>query len=147
MTVTNRKDLSRAIARMVPYIIQGAQLGFLAGRAITHTQFFVLVSVHSAESCAMKTLAENMKVSMPTMSGIVERLVKAGLLRRLDNPGDRRQVMVGLTAEGKNVISQFQDVISRRWEEVLEILNAGEMDSLRVVMEKIAQGLGRKNKE
>ena len=144
MSEVSRKNLSRTIAKLVPNIIQGAQLGFLASRDITHTQFFILIAIHSKTHCTMKTLADNMSVSMPTISGTVDRLVKAHYVERVDNPDDRRQVMVGLTKEGQKLIAQFQEAVGHRWEEVLNILNQKELESLQLVIMKLIQGLEKK---
>ena len=90
MSQKNRVKLSQSIARLMPNIIQGVHIGFLAKRNLTHTQFFVLVAIHSQNRPAMRTLSTNMQVSMPTMSGIIERLVKAGYVKRVPHPEDRR---------------------------------------------------------
>jgi transcriptional regulator with XRE-family HTH domain len=45
----------------------------------------------------------------------------------------------------EKVISQFQDVISHRWEEVLKILNNNEMATLNGVIQKLTQGLVKKD--
>ena len=141
MKFTNRKDLSLAIAQLMPHIIQGAHLGFLANRTITHTQFFVLVAIHSNGPCAMKTLSENMKVSMPTISGIVKRLVAANYVTRSSGEADRRQVKVELTKEGRKFIARFQQVISERWQEVLKSLNQDEINTFNHVVLKLYQTL------
>src|SRR6185436_10466979 len=95
-----RKNLSRSIAQLMPNVIQGVHIGFLAKTNLTHTQFFVLVAIHSLQVPAMRTLADNMQVSMPTMTGIIDRLVNAGYVKRMDHPEDRRQVLVELTPQG-----------------------------------------------
>ena len=137
----SRKDLSLAIAQLMPRIIQGVQLDFLVSRPITQTQFFVLVAVHSSGRSMMSVLAKNMHVSMPTISGIVDRLVKAGYAQRLDDPKDRRQVVIKLTSKGESLIKQFQSVIRERWQEVLKSLQAKDVESFYRVVVKIKTAL------
>ena len=141
MRPTNRKRLSRAIARLMPHIIQGAHLGFLANHTITHTQFFILIAIHSNGPCPMKHLSENMKVSMPTISGIVGRLVQDNYVKRIPGGSDRRQIKVELTEEGKKFIAGFQQVISGRWQEVLKTLNQEEINAFNHVVSKLYQAL------
>ena len=137
----SRKELSVAIAQMIPRIIQGVQLDFLAKRTITQTQFFVLVAIHSHRRPSMRLLAQNIKVSMPTISGIVDRLVRAQYVQRLNHPQDRRLVVVELTRKGQLIIDQFQGAVARRWEEVLNSLEQNDLGSLQKIILKLKAAL------
>ncbi len=142
MVETNRKTVSWAVAQLLPRIIQGVQLEFLVKQPITQTQFLVLVAIYSSKRPAMSALAKSMHVSMPTISGLVDRLVKAGYIRRLEDQNDRRQVIVELTRKGELMIQGFQSVISQRWEEVLKPLNSDELASFHQILIKLRQSLG-----
>jgi DNA-binding MarR family transcriptional regulator len=136
-----RQHVSHAIAQLMPNIIRGVQLDFFVKRTVTQTQFVVLIAIHGYGRCTMGMLARNMHVKMPTTSGIVDRLVRAGYVRRFPHPEDRRQVMVELTAKGQAFIRQFQAVIRRRWEEVLRSLNSDELQMFHRVITKLTQQL------
>lgn len=138
-----RKDVSHAIAQLMPSIIQGVQLDFFVKRGVTQTQFLVLVAIHSYHRATMGTLARNLRVSLPTTSGIVDRLARAGYVRRSPHPEDRRQVIVETTARGREFIAQFQAVIRRRWEEVLLALAPRELDAFYRVVTKLREQLQR----
>src|SRR5882724_6865823 len=97
MNKLSLKDVSYAISQLMPNIIRGVQLDFFTKRAITQTQFFMLVAIHSYGKCSMSTLAKNMKIQMPTATGLADRLVKAGYVRRFSDSKDRRKVFVELT--------------------------------------------------
>jgi len=137
----NRQHVSHAIAQLMPNIIRGVQLDFFVKRAVTQTQFVVLIAIHGYGRCTMGVLARNMHVKMPTTSGVVDRLVRAGYVRRFPHPEDRRQVVVELTAKGQAFIRQFQAVIRRRWEEVLRSLNSEELQMFHRVITKLTQQL------
>lgn len=141
MSPTTRENLSRSISQLMPSIIQGVHLGFLAKRSITHTQFFVLVAIHSNGRCPMTRLAANMHVSLPTISGIVNRLTIAGFVRRIDDPHDRRQVVVELSNKGRQLIEQFQNAVMLRWSEVLLALDEKEVESFTNIVTKLRQEL------
>lgn len=149
MASINRTVVSAAVAQLMPQVIQGVQLDFLSNRAITQTQFFVLVAIHSYGRCPMTVLSRNMKVSMPTISGIVDRLVKGDFIRRVDDPNDRRQVVVELTAKGKQLILQFQSSVSLRWQDVLKSLNDEELKNFYQVVTKLKNSLmsGKKDEK
>ena len=136
-----RRAAGRAVAELMPKIIRGVQLDFFVKRGITQTQFLVLGAVLSYERCAMGTLARSLHVTMPTMSGIAERLVQAGFLRRVPHPEDRRQVVVELTAKGREFLQQFQVVVQRRWEEVLRPLAPADLAAFSRVITKLTRQL------
>ena len=142
MSDSSRESLSRLISKILPSIIQGVHMGFLSTQSLTHTQFFVLISIHSQGQCTLQQLADKMKVSMPTMSGIIDRLVVSRHVTRVENPEDRRQVLIELTKGGKDLIAQFQKAVSQRWLDVLSVLDAGEVKTMTGIMGKIERSLG-----
>lgn len=58
----------------------------------------------------VSTLANRLKVSRPTMTGILERLVIQGLIIRQDYPDDRRVVLNALTEQGQRLIERLQPI-------------------------------------
>lgn len=140
-TAVTRPQLSHAIAELVPNIIRGVQLDFFLRGGVTQTQLLVLLSVHAARQATMSELAGSLHVTMPTVTGIVTRLVRAGHLQRVSSPVDRRQVVVRLTGKGASFIRAFQAVIRRRWDDVLRSLSAQERDAFYRVVTKLATHL------
>lgn len=141
LSAPTRKHVSLAIAQLMPSIIQGVQLDFFVKRGVTQTQFLILMAIHGYGRASMGTLARNMRVSMPTASGIVDRLARSGYVRRSPHPQDRRQVIVEMTAKGKECITQFQAVIRRRWEEVLRSVGPRELNAFYQVVTKLRSQL------
>ena len=141
MPTVSRKEVSVAVSQLMPNVIRGVSLDFFVRRGVTQTQFLVLLAVHSYGRCSMGTLAGNLRVRMPTATGIIDRLVRDGFIRRAPSPEDRRQVFVELTSKGKAFIREFQEVIQRRWEDVLKSLNPKELEAFFGVITKLRQEL------
>ena len=78
----------------------------------------------------MSSLAGRLGVSLSTLSGVVDRLVEPGFLERHEDPSDRRQVMIALTAEGRSVIERFRELGSRHFRALLETLDGDELAGL-----------------
>ena len=141
MNKISRKDVSLAMARLMPTIMRGVQLDFFVRRGVTQTQFLVLAAIRSYGRCRMGTLSRNLHVSRPTASGIVERLVRSGHVRRVPQRDDRRQVVVELTAHGEQFFRQFEQVVRRRWEEVFLALEPDELVAFHHVVTKLRERL------
>jgi DNA-binding MarR family transcriptional regulator len=131
------QQVSSTVAQLMPNIIRGVQLDFFLKRRVTQTQLLMMLAIHAYSRCTMGTLARSMHVSMPTVSGVVDRLARAGFIRRFPHPEDRRQVLVELTAKGHTFIRDFQGIIRRRWEEVLRTLAPRELETFHGVIQKL----------
>ena len=49
-----------------------------------------------------------------TMTGIIDRLENMSLVRRVNNPNDRRSVLVELTDDGRGRLEEVREVRRRR---------------------------------
>ena len=141
MLQTQRRRAGGAMAQLLPHLIRGAHLEFFAAQRITQTQFMVMVAIHASRTCAMGQLAKGLHVSMPTMTGVISRLARAGLVRRYPRQDDRRGVLVELTGKGQVFIRRFQAVVRARWEEVLQVLSANELEAFHRAIAKVTTRL------
>ena len=69
---------------------------------ITYPQFLVLQTLNEAEDGrSIGAIAERLALEPSTITPLAKRLETAGLVTRIRNPADERQVRVRLTEEGK----------------------------------------------
>ena len=68
---------------------------------ITIGQLECLRTVSRLGSPSMSQLSHEMDLQPSTVTGIVDKLVKAGKLQRVDEPEDRRVVRIEMTAQGR----------------------------------------------
>src|SRR6201994_4365323 len=92
-----------------------------AGEEVTLTQYRSLVVLASRGPQGVASLAQALAVTAPTASRLVERLVRKGLVRRRADRQDRRQVRIGLTEAGRDLVRL---VTERRREEIAVLLDA-----------------------
>lgn len=130
-----------AVAQLMPHLMRGVQLDFFVKRGVTQTQFLVLAAIRSYGRCTMGALARSLHVSMPTATGVVNRLVRDGFVRRAPQADDRRQVVVELTPNALAFFQEFQRVIRRRWEEALVSLDPKELQAFYGVLTKLRERL------
>ncbi len=76
---------------------------------LTLPQFVVLIALSGQrESCLMSQLAHLTRQTPATLTGIVDRLEKAGLVQRTGSKTDRRMVLVQATLTGIDLAKQIQ---------------------------------------
>lgn len=66
-------------------------------------QFDLLSTLSEGEGISQSELAERLYVTKGNVSGLVDRLVQAGLVERRAIAGDRRSYAMHLTAEGRRL--------------------------------------------
>lgn len=76
---------------------------------LTQPQFITLATlVHHKNPCAMRDLTEATLQDPPTMTGIIDRLVKMKLVRRMRSETDRRVVLVQTNERGHEIFKQIE---------------------------------------
>jgi DNA-binding MarR family transcriptional regulator len=78
----------------------------------------------------LNELAEAEQVRPPTMSRVVEALVKEGLVRREVNRDDRRSVMISPTDKGTKIMHEGRSRREKRLIKLLSRLDANEIRCL-----------------
>jgi DNA-binding MarR family transcriptional regulator len=75
---------------------------------VTAHQATLLAQVWSRPGLSLRELAESEGISPPSLSGHVDRLEAAGLLRRVRSTEDRRRVGLELTPEGRSILKRVR---------------------------------------
>lgn len=108
------------------------------GEEVTMTQYRSLVVLASRGPQTVAALAEALAVTPPTASRMCERLVKKGLVKRRSDRQDRRQVHVGLTPQGRDLV----DEVTRRRRREIEGLVASVPPGVRAEVVSALRHLG-----
>ncbi len=98
---------------------------------MTMSQAKVLYLLSAEGDLHMADLVLRLGVSLSTVSGLVDRVVEQGLATRREDPADRRQVVVGLSARGAEFVERFRELGSRHLRELLAALSAAELATVR----------------
>jgi DNA-binding MarR family transcriptional regulator len=87
----------------------GAAIRAIDESGLTLTQTKVLMTLAGAgeEPPALKPVAGGLGLSLPSVSRAVDGLVKRGLVARAEDPDDRRQRLLSLTAEGQRLAGRI----------------------------------------
>jgi len=72
---------------------------------LTGPQLWALWELGQNTPCALKDLAEKMKLDSSTVVGVVDRLVVKGLVVRNPDPTDRRRISLAPTPRGQEILA------------------------------------------
>lgn len=113
-----------------------------AGYGITPPQFGTLAFLWKYGEMSQVQLGEKMYKDRTTISGIIDRLEKEGLVSRCNDPDDRRIHMVYLTPRGMMLREELEQLAELTIAEVTAMLSGEERDTLRRLLKKIHSGGG-----
>lgn len=108
-TLTTSRALLGVVARSLSEALE----------LVTLPQFRVMVILASSEPMRMGALANRAHSNISTFSRSLDRMVAGGWVRRVGSPDSRREVLIELTAHGKQLVAHVTD---RRRDEIALIM-------------------------
>ena len=93
-----------------------------------------------AEFATPKQISEILCLETSTISGVLDRMQKKGLIDRVINREDRREVRVVPTEKGKQLQEPITEIIDEVNEEVLKCFTEEEVTALKNALRIIADG-------
>ena len=89
-----------------------------------------LFLIHMRGSVNVRTLASDMGVTPGNVTGIVDRLVAQGLVRRSESTDDRRVVLLEMTDKGRDTITEIHETGLSDMKSALERMNLDDIAAL-----------------
>jgi DNA-binding MarR family transcriptional regulator len=77
---------------------------------ITYNHLFILTCLWEQEGVNVKDLAKRLCLDSSSLTGHLDRMERAALVVRQDDPDDRRAVRVFLTEKGRQLKEQLQPI-------------------------------------
>lgn len=109
---------------------------------LTLTQSRVLVYLAGRnEPVTQKDIGTFLKVSHPTVVGIVNRMEQKGFLYSRVDPSDRRNKLIELTEKALKIDQDMQNVISQQEQSMLSSLTDEQIDELEKILLVIYRNL------
>jgi len=134
-------QLAPLIARQRKALVQAG-----CYRQISSTHLHVLYMLVSRGAMPMSRLADQLQVSLPNVTGIIERMVEKRLVERTRPEDDRRIVQVRITDAGRDMLDQIDTVKRQEMANVICRLTPEQQDralraftDMRVATEQLAQ--------
>jgi len=112
-------------------------------RKVNRSEIAVLLMLHFRGEMTMSALASELGAPLSTMTSLAQRLDRKGLIKRYPSDKDQRIILVQLTEEGMQIVSQARAIIEKVFARVQAALSANELKqflSLAVKIGKAVQG-------
>ena len=118
----------------------------IGAHGVNTGQFPVLLMLWEQDGVTQASLVEKLGVEQPTMAGTLKRMERAGLIKRVVDPDDRRQAHIHLTRKGR----ALEDTLVARAKDTNAIALAGvtaaEAAQFMRVARRMIENLERDNR-
>jgi DNA-binding MarR family transcriptional regulator len=111
--------------------------------SVTMAQLRVLMLLAAAGEARMSDLVPQLGISLSTLSSLVDRLFESGYAQRREDPRDRRNVLVSLTAEGTHLLDSFQELGADHLRTLLAHLNDTEIETVNQAIDVLVAAARR----
>ncbi|MFH5811934.1 MarR family winged helix-turn-helix transcriptional regulator [Companilactobacillus sp. FL22-1] len=99
-------------------------------------QINLWITIHQTGPTA-NALCQILDMDKPTMSGIIQRLVKKKLIYKEPNPNDQRSQLLGLTAIGETALTAGEQTSDQLLNQYLTVLTPDEQKKLQELLIKL----------
>ncbi|QSW92329.1 MarR family winged helix-turn-helix transcriptional regulator [Rhizobium lentis] len=108
---------------------------------LTYPQYLVMLVLWERSALPVKTIGEQLDLDSGTLSPLLKRLEQSGLIKRIRDQRDERQVIVSLTAKGEAMKGEIDSIMSAIGEAAGCTLK--EMAEMRDMLQRLRANLGR----
>lgn len=112
---------------------------------VTPVQFRVLQIIGETGQATAKAISERTRVSQATVTSLVDKLVRDGMVLREKSTFDRRQTNIHLTPKGQQTLIDAPDPLQQRFVRKFSALEDWEQAMIVASLERVATMLDAKD--
>ena len=144
----NNNDLSEEILVTLRQIVRAMSIyskSLDKHFGLTYPQLLILHELFQSDQIAIGEIARKISLSQATVTDIIDRLIIKGLVTRTKNSLDRRQVLIKISPNGKNIINKKPSLLQKDFLAKFDTLQKWEQHLLLSSVERIALMMKTKN--
>ncbi|MEH7253252.1 MarR family transcriptional regulator [Neobacillus niacini] len=107
------------------------------------TEFSALEVLYYKEKQTIQQIGSSILISSGSMTYVIDKLEKRGLIKRNDCRDDRRVIHVTLTSDGKNLMSEIMPKHQQLVDYIFNSLNKDETATITKLLEKVKNRIER----
>lgn len=126
-------------------MIARASFRYFQETDLTDAQFNVLVQLKYAaeKSLSQSVLGRRLVVNKADMTGIIDRLERAGLVVRLPHPKDRRVHMIAMTDKGEKMVDSLEPGYLDGVRRLMTGISGKELKDLNGILETVRKNIAQ----
>ena len=109
----------------------------LAKYGLSQPQFFLLIALYEEDNILITRLAEKVALDKSTLTGILDRLERDGLITRQATPDDRRALYIRLTERSRSLRDDLTSIYNNTNQQFLARLTEHEREVFDNILGKL----------
>ena len=106
---------------------------------LTHAQFDIIATLGNTPGMTYKELGERTLITKGTLTGVIERLEKKGLVARERSSEDKRSFFVRLTAQGEAMFNRAFPIVVAQGKKLFAPYSEADFEALDASLRKLSQ--------
>ena len=127
-------------------LVAGAYYPYFEPLGITYPQYLVLLVLWEKDQQPVNDIAKRLHLETNTVTPLLQRMEKAGLIVRKRGEKDTRQRIVSLTPKGIAMREQAKNIPEDLSKQVLQHVSMEEITNIISSLDKLIEGLQQTNK-
>lgn len=99
-------------------------------QGFTSSQCYTLLEILKATNLTMNELSDRMNLDSSTMTRVIDKLVRDGLITRDKDESDRRIVVVALTDEGNAAAVKLNNTVNEYYKKIISNIPDGKVEDV-----------------
>jgi DNA-binding MarR family transcriptional regulator len=100
----------------------------------TPTQTAILYLLEQTDERKISDFASLLEIKNSAMTGVIDRMEKAGLIIRKFDPADRRMILISITPKGREISSKATSIILKMNTKIESGLKEQDIETCRKVL-------------
>lgn len=130
IVITDLFELLRLIKEIYLKSMYKIESG-LSESGLTHQQIMVLKLVAHKKEVNISQICDEMYLSKGTVSGIVNRLERAGYIKKIKYNNDKRNTYIQFSNKGLEFAKEFREKAEKTFENLFENLDKEEIEEIK----------------
>jgi MarR family transcriptional regulator for hemolysin len=142
--IASARNRRRTIALKLTVVARQLRLTFdknAERSGLTRAKWTLIAAVSRNPGVTQRTIAEALEVREITAGRLIDRLCDEGILKRRENPSDRRAYSVYLTPAAQPLLDKLDELAKSREAEIFAGFDAGDLEKLDDLLDAIARNL------
>ena len=125
--------------KMIRWLIAAAKRKF----DFTYTELLLLWKIHKRSLVKISDLSTEVGMPPSTLTGVIDRFEKQGLIERIHDPKDRRSILVSKTPQLSILVEEWKNAVNADIEAFCSTLPEGFIEQFRQDLIILQQSLDR----
>lgn len=125
-------DLLNLVFLLTSRIFNPSQMS--RGLPIPHSHMKVIFHIVMTGPCPVSKIANDLIISKPNMTPIIDNLISEGYVNRYNDPNDRRVIMIEATEKAHDFLKENRLRLKKLLEEKISVLSDENLEELQVLI-------------